>query len=269
MVFSETELLEYGIFDSVIKYTKVVKTQPQLLSFFEIQLYTEDQSGMAYIDERAIDLCRGRLICAKPGQMRSSKLHFKCLYVSLRTQDPVLKELLYSLPDECVVEDVQPLANMFHELLRLDVDTFPAERLLLHSSLTKLLYCLYEQVGGADGGTPEPYARRKEMLAVQQYIRGNLADKLDLHSLAASANLSASYFHKLFCRCFAMTPQEFVLSCRISAAKTMLLEDKNSMAEIAAACGFSSQAYFDFRFKQVVGVSPLQYRRQELSKLRV
>lgn len=269
MVFSETELLEYGIFDSKAGFYKVNRTEPKRLSFFEIQFYTEDQSGTAYLDERAVHLCRGRLICAKPGQIRSSKLHFRCLYVSLRTKDPVLKELLYSLPDVCVVEEVQPIADLFLELLRPDIDVFPAERLLLQSTLTRLLYRLHEQVGGANGENPELYPCRKEMLAVQQYIRGNLTDKLDLQSLAASVNLSASYFHKLFCRCFAMTPQAFVLGCRMSAAKTMLLEDKSSVAEIAAACGFSSQAYFNFRFKQVVGLSPLQYRREERSKRQI
>lgn len=269
MVFFETELLEYGVFDSKAGFYKAVKTEPRYLSSFEIQFYTEDQSGTAYIDERAVRLCRGRLICAKPGQMRSNKLHFRCLYVNLRTKDPVLKEILYSLPDVCVVEEVQPIADLFLELLRPDINAFPAEHLLLQSVLTRLLYRLYEQVGGARDSNPELYSCRKEMLAVQQYIRSNLTDKLDLQSLAASVNLSASYFHKLFCRCFAITPQAFVLECRMTAAKTMLLEDKGSVAEIAAACGFSSQAYFNFRFKQVVGLSPLQYRREERSKRQI
>ena len=37
-----------------------------------------------------------------------------------------------------------------------------------------------------------------------------------------------------------------------------------SMSEIAAQCGFSSQTYFGYKFKEVMGMTPLQYRKKRL-----
>ena len=42
-----------------------------------------------------------------------------------------------------------------------------------------------------------------------------------------------------------------------------------SMDAIAEACGFGSRSYFNFRFKQITGVTPLQYRKEHLSRLQI
>ena len=106
----------------------------------------------------------------------------------------------------------------------------------------------------------------KETFCVEMALEG-------LHfvpdALAAVANLSPSYFHKLFCAYFSMTPGDFVLQCRVSAAKSMLIEGSLPLDEVAEQCGFTSQSYFNYRFKQVVGMTPLQYRRANLSRLEV
>ena len=107
------------------------------------------------------------------------------------------------------------------------------------------------------------------MAGVERYIRDNITEDLSLEALAAVANLSPSYFHKLFCNHFSMTPGDFVLQCRVSAAKSMLLDDELTLGEVAERCGFSSQSYFNYRFKAVVGATPLQYRKASLSRMEV
>jgi len=44
----------------------------------------------------------------------------------------------------------------------------------------------------------------------------------------------------------------------------LLLTQNCSMSEIAAQCGFSSQTYFGYKFKEVMGMTPLQYRKKRL-----
>ena len=72
---------------------------------------------------------------------------------------------------------------------------------------------------------------------------------------------------QIFTGHFGTTPAEYVLNCRMSAAKTMLMEGEMSMEEVAERCGFSSQSYFNYCFKQQTGQTPLQYRRASLSRL--
>jgi AraC-like DNA-binding protein len=66
-----------------------------------------------------------------------------------------------------------------------------------------------------------------------------------------------------------MPPGEYVFHCRIATAKTMLLNDDISMDQVAKGSGFSSQSYFNYCFKQETGQTPLQYRREMLSRKEV
>lgn len=255
----------YGAFDSRIKFPRVIKTEVRTVECYEVELYVEDQTGISFINGKAVHLKKGTLLCVKPGQNRCSQLHFKCLYFHLETKDPQLVRLLGGLPDACVLADFSVLEELFRKLIRLDADSFPEERILQQSCLLELLYALSPYTAHHAGN----YAHRQTMLHIERYIRDNLTEDLSLDGLAAAANLSPSYFHKLFCSHFAMTPGDFVLQCRVSAAKSMLVEGSLPLSEVAERCGFASQSYFNYRFKQVVGATPLQYRRDNLSRLEV
>lgn len=267
MEFMAMQMPLYGAFDSKIKFPRVFKTEPRQVEEFEIELYVEDQPGVSYIDGRTIPLKKGTLLCAKPGQIRCSQLHFKCLYFHLSTQDRQLEKLLQGLPDVCVLSDFTFVEELFRKLMRLDAESFPEERLLLQGCLLELIYSLLRYTGAAAQGGSK--AHRHIMAGVERYIRDNLTEDLSLEALASVANLSPSYFHKLFCSHFSMTPGDFVLHCRVSAAKSLLLEGSLSLAEVAEQCGFTSQSYFNYRFKQSVGVTPLQYRKTSLSRMEV
>lgn len=268
MELTGMRVLEWGVFDSRVVFPKVIRTRIRPVECFEVELFTEDQSGTACLNGKTVPLRRGTLICAKPGHHRCSQLHFRCLYFHLQTEDLELRKQLQALPDCCVLSDLEKPAELFHKLLCLDPERFPQERLLMQSYLLRLIFELL-QLSGCGGGHPDgvPLIHRQLMRDTEQYIRSHLDSCLDLETLAAEANLSPSYFHKLFCRYYSMTPGEFVLSCRISAARTMLVEQELPLGQIAERCGFASQSYFNYRFKQAVGQTPMQYRREHLSRL--
>ena len=135
----------------------------------------------------------------------------------------------------------------------------------MQSQALALLYYLVHELG--TNRSDMLSAHRKIMQGTDRYIREHLTEKLDLHSLARHANMSASYFHKLFSHHFGTTPAEYVTNCRIVAAKTILATEDCTMEQVAERCGFSSQSYFNYRFKQQTGVTPNQYRAESLSQL--
>ena len=49
---------------------------------------------------------------------------------------------------------------------------------------------------------------------------------------------------------------------RIVSRHAQGYETEQSLADIAYAIGFSSQSYFSQRFRQIKGLSPLQFRKQ-------
>ena len=77
----EYEITQYGLFDSTVKFPDAVTTQDRLLDCFEIELYTSECAGTAYINGTPHKLEKGIIICGKPGQYRHSRLHFKCCYL--------------------------------------------------------------------------------------------------------------------------------------------------------------------------------------------
>lgn len=267
MEFQSMQLPLYGAFDSKVKFPRVFKTEPRLVEEFEVELYVEDQPGISYIDGHMIPLKKGTLLCAKPGQLRCSQLHFKCLYFHLSTEDKQLVNMLYGLPEVCVLSKYGPVEELFHKLLRLDAESFPEERLLLQSCLLELIYTLLQYTGAA--AQTGSNTHRHIMAGIERYIRDNITENLSLEHLAAIANLSPSYFHKLFCAHFSVTPSDFVTQCRVSAAKSMLLDGNLTLGDVAERCGFTSQSYFNYRFKQAVGMTPLQYRKTSLSRMEV
>ncbi|MBQ8359902.1 MAG: helix-turn-helix transcriptional regulator [Oscillospiraceae bacterium] len=267
MEFGEMGLSEYGVFDSRVKFPRGVVTEPRQVDCYEVELYTEDQSGCCYVEGTEVPLRKGTLICARPGMIRNSRLPFRCLYFHLHTQDPHLCTLLERLPMVCMLTDMSAAVSLFRRLIALDHGLFQEERLLVQSCTLELLYRLIQ-----DAGYPQRDVRhthRRIMQWAEQFIRENPAAELDLNALAQRSNLSPSYFHKLFTEHFGITPAEYVLSCRISAAKTMLVEGELPIEEIAARSGFSSRSYFSFCFKQRTGKTPLEYRKDKLSRLLV
>lgn len=261
-------ILEYGVFDSNVKFPKMIETQARDVDCYELELYTADCPGKSYINGKWYSVGHGTFICAKPGDIRKSRLPFKCHYIHLDTQDADLRKLLDSLPRHFTLWQLQGPMQLFHEMLTVESGELVEDKLLLQSCICRLLRILSQYrntlTGEQVGST---FTHQKALLSVDRYIRENLEKELSLADLAALCNLSPTYFHSIFTEFFRKTPARYILECRISAAKTGLLSGECSLAKLAHDSGFSSQSYFCYKFKQVTGKTPLQYRKEMLGRL--
>lgn len=106
------------------------------------------------------------------------------------------------------------------------------------------------------GLAPMMVARLKE------FIEANLHRQISLAELAALAQLSEYHFARMFRVSLAQSPQQYIAERRITRAKQLLkAPDKPALADIALACGFSSQSHFGRVFRQSVGVTPGRWRK--------
>lgn len=96
---------------------------------------------------------------------------------------------------------------------------------------------------------------------VADFVEASLDQPLAIGDLAAAAGLSAFHFTRMFRRSAGVSPHAFVNGRRIARAKSLLEDGSLPLAEIALACGFSSQSHFTARFREAVGVTPGQYAR--------
>lgn len=269
MRFFDFEIVNFGIFDSTMKFGDRTVSKKRAVGFFEFELFTSKSEKLSFIDDRPIPRQHGTLVCAKPGQTRYSELPFRCHYLHISSEDEGFISLMETLPDSILVHDTDRITEMYKELLRFDGDS-PEEAFGLQSAVCKLIGFILHLAGNSLPETnPALHTYRKPLMDAANYIKHHLSEKLTLNDLAGIANLSPIYFHKLFCEHFGKTPCKYILEHRIAAAKLALLSDNVSISSIAADCGFSTQSYFNNRFKEATGMTPLAYRRSMLGKLKL
>ncbi|PTM59178.1 AraC family transcriptional regulator [Desmospora activa] len=100
---------------------------------------------------------------------------------------------------------------------------------------------------------------------VLRYIDDHLEQALSLDLLAAKERISTAHFSRLFKQEVGLNLTDYLLTKRISLAKTLLLETDENISTIAEKCGFRSLPHFYRSFKRVTRQTPRGYR-QEVGK---
>lgn len=93
-----------------------------------------------------------------------------------------------------------------------------------------------------------------------RYIREYYSTPIDWKDLASFCNYSYSHFRFLFKETMGVSPSQYLLGCRLDAAKQLLCETSLSCTEIAYRCGFPNNAKFSSYFKKAMGTSPKAWR---------
>lgn len=78
--------------------------------------------------------------------------------------------------------------------------------------------------------------------------------------LARAVGLSVRAFERAFVAEYGLPPQQYLKRLRLQIASRRLVATKESLAEIAAACGFSDQSHFTREFRHLTGMTPGRYR---------
>lgn len=87
--------------------------------------------------------------------------------------------------------------------------------------------------------------------------------EFDYTALSRAAGVSYSYYKRLFLKRHGVTPSRFILSLRMRRATELLSAGMFSVAEVAAATGFTDAAYFSRVFRRELGVAPSQYMKKK------
>lgn len=260
-------VVNYGVYDSSVINIKKTHLQDRLISAYEFEFYAEDSPGGICINSKRYPAKKGCFTCSKPGQIQKMVLPYKCYFCNICTQDEALCELLDHLPEFSVLWNMDEVVEIFHEMLTIESTGLLENCLQLEGCVCRIISLVARSRSFApEKGADNTLLHRKNLQMADKYIREHYAEDLSLEALASRYSLHPNYFHRLYTAAYGKTPAQRILSCRIAAAKTALLTGNKSVSEIAAECGFSSQTYFGYKFKEVTGFSPLQYRKRMLGK---
>ena len=96
---------------------------------------------------------------------------------------------------------------------------------------------------------------------IQGRFERDCSEKFTLAALAAEYHVSPSHLSHIFKSVTGYAPIEYLMICRISAAKSLLSTTDKSIKEIIDFCGFSDESNFSRTFREKVGVTPSQFRK--------
>jgi AraC family transcriptional regulator len=108
--------------------------------------------------------------------------------------------------------------------------------------------------------TPDLPSRR--VRRVIDYIEAHLGEDLSLLTVAAEAGMSPAHFAREFKRAMRTSVHKYLLGRRVESAAALLAATEQSVAEVALATGFSSQAHLTTAFQRLNGTTPAAYRRE-------
>ena len=104
--------------------------------------------------------------------------------------------------------------------------------------------------------------KNNKMIREAEYIvKENISKEIRLSDVADQIGLNAIYFSHLYKKTTGVNFTDFVIRCKINAAKAYLTREKTKIEAIAASTGFSDAKYFSKKFKEKEGISPSEYRK--------
>lgn len=103
------------------------------------------------------------------------------------------------------------------------------------------------------------YAKVSEIV---QYMNQHYSENLTLSFIAEQFQMSHFYLSRLFKSSTGFSFIEYLNSIRIKEAQQLLKNTDQKVAIISEAVGFENQSYFGKVFKDMTGISPLQFRKE-------
>ena len=85
------------------------------------------------------------------------------------------------------------------------------------------------------------------------YMRENLGKDMTLDELAQQVHLNKNYLVRLFKQTYGQTPIQMLIEMRLEYGCDLITNTGMPISEIAAACGYSSAAYFIAEYKKHFG----------------
>lgn len=124
--------------------------------------------------------------------------------------------------------------------------------------MLELLTEIREQISQSAGKTE---LNRAGLLAAGKYITEHPDAALNIKKLAAKSGLSESHFRRLFRQVHGIPPKTMHQQARVRKACELLTYWNLNVSETAERLNFPSIYSFSRTFKNVIGVSPVQYRK--------
>ncbi len=243
------------------------------------------ETEIAFVEEGTLDIdIKGKSVTVRAGEMISisgSALHH---YLSEAPGTRIIKikfmkDWLYE--PFLSGEDRKALQLLFErtftircdeEIVRIcrhaaEIGMRPGSDLLVFAAIVELFALLIErspQVHYVDTGDNVRSSSAEELF---RYMESNCREPLTLSMVAEHLGFSDSYCSRYIKRIVGLSFVGYLNALRINYAERLLISTPCSIMDIASQSGFVSIQTFNRVFREIVGVSPREYRQSKQNLL--
>ena len=117
---------------------------------------------------------------------------------------------------------------------------------------------------------PSPYqsmptAKRVPEM-IKNYIDAHITEKITLEDISNNLYISKAHIERSFKQEYGQTPLAYCTNQKISQIASMLVTTNYSLSQISQQLGFSDVKYMSKTFKKMKGKTPMEYKKDKLSK---
>ncbi len=169
--------------------------------------------------------------------------------------DPV--QLDRSLPGTIFHDTNGEVRAKFNRMLELNRLKRPGYREYIRAEMLTVLISMLQSVSKPTSDKPQ----REFVRWLADYAECNYNQQISLSELSRSINYSLPYVSKCFRAGTGMNFSEYLQKVRVTKSCSLLSETDIPVEEICGLVGYSNTAFFHRIFRQIVGLTPLEYRK--------
>ncbi|MEO8253060.1 MAG: AraC family transcriptional regulator [Flavobacterium sp.] len=125
-----------------------------------------------------------------------------------------------------------------------------------------LLQLISRFLNATDYKQNAPQTKPSKILDTMSYIQLHLSENLTVAELAQRVNQNQDYFSKQFLLHTGQRPLNYIHEKKIERAQYLIATTDKTFLEIALDTGFSNLPHFSKIFKQIVSLTPGEYRKK-------
>ncbi len=126
--------------------------------------------------------------------------------------------------------------------------------------LVLFLHCLSDEWGMEFAGELQMSKAKDFIPRIQKYINENCQAELSLSLLSKEFMISGKYLSSIFKKTTGMNLKRYINMVRVKKAAIMLEQTEISIQDVSYLCGYNDCSYFTKIFKQLLGITPSEYR---------
>lgn len=185
--------------------------------------------------------------------------------------DPAIKEFTESLLNKAVLikehickDDCPEIENAVSELIKELTELKDGYKFAVLSILYRIYMLVLRKKLIYHNLIIAPKRNMEKLKIILSFIRENYNLPLSLEEISSKVGMSPKYFCRFFKQHTDKTPFEYITAYRIERAARKLISSCQSITQISLACGFTDSSYFTKRFRKQLGLTPREFRKNNL-----